>query len=97
MQRLVLRFLDHPLHITVSIGSPTVADTMAVPVLASAPAAEEVETEKVEVNQDYSDRRGYDPDFLEQVSVALPTLSTKAMQDDTAIVQSDAQGSRRFL
>jgi endonuclease G len=80
-----------PLHITVSIGSPTVADTMAVPVLASAPAAEEVETEKVEVNQDYSDRRGYDPDFLEQVSVALPTLSTKAMQDDTAIVQPDAR------
>jgi len=77
-----------PLHITVSVGSPTASP---VPVQSIAPAVAEMETEKVEVDPDYSNRRGYDPDFLEQVSVPLPKLSTQAMEDDTALVQPDAR------
>jgi endonuclease G len=44
--------------------------------------------EAVVVDQDYSDRPGYDPDFLETISVPLPALST-AMEKDTAVVASD--------
>ena len=46
------------------------------------------------VDQDYSDRPGYDPDFLESISVPLPALST-AMEKDTAVVASDAAQERQ--
>src|SRR5262249_8479463 len=42
------------------------------------------------VNQDYSDREGYQPDFLGDVTVPLPKLSAK-MKTDTAVVKADAR------
>jgi len=82
-----------PLRVTVSVGTPSrpgpivrsvgaVADQMA-------PAGVEAE-EKVVVNQDYSDRPGYDPNFLDSLKVPLPVISSD-MQKDTATVQPDAQ------
>jgi endonuclease G, mitochondrial len=76
-----------PLHVSVSLGQPVVTGQPAI-----APAAIgviDVEAEEaVVVDQDYSDRPGYDPDFLETISVPLPALST-AMEKDTAVVASD--------
>jgi endonuclease G len=53
---------------------------------AAPPQAEEA----IVVDPDYSNRPGYDPSFLETIDVALPRVS-KAMEQDTARVRSDAQ------
>ena len=46
--------------------------------------------EAIVVDPDYSNRPGYDPSFLELIGVPLPRVS-KAMEQDTARVRSDAQ------
>jgi endonuclease G len=56
---------------------------------ASAAAPPQAE-EALVVDPDYSNRPGYDPSFLETIDVALPRVS-KAMEQDTARVRSDAQ------
>ena len=56
---------------------------------ASAAAPPQAE-EAVVVDPDYSNRPGYDPSFLETIDVPLPRVS-KAMEQDTAQVRSDAQ------
>ena len=82
-----------PLRVIVSVGTPSrptpivrgvgaVADQMA----AAGVKAEEA----VVVNQDYSDRPGYDPNFLDTLKVPLPAISD-AMQQDTATVRPDAR------
>jgi len=53
---------------------------------ATLPQAEEA----VVVDPDYGNRQGYDPSFLESIEVPLPRVS-KAMEQDTARVKSDAQ------
>jgi endonuclease G len=53
---------------------------------AAPPQAEEA----IVIDQDYSNRPGYDPSFLEIIDVPLPRVS-KAMEQDTARVRSDAQ------
>jgi endonuclease G len=79
-----------PIHISVSIGGPQQAVAAIVPTPAEAIAAEEA----VVVDQDYSTRPGYDPEFLEGVTVPLPELSTKAMEADTAQVRPDARAHK---
>ena len=79
--------LTIPLQISVSLGQPVVAGQPAVPAAATGTVAVEAE-EAVVVDQDYSGRPGYDPDFLETISVPLPTVSA-AMEQDTAVVASD--------
>ena len=56
---------------------------------ASAAAPPQAE-EAIVVDPDYSNRPGYDPSFLETIEVPLPRVS-KAMEQDTARVRSDAQ------
>jgi hypothetical protein len=53
---------------------------------AAAPAEAEVQAgeEVVVINQDYSTRSGYDPEFLDGITVPLPKLTTKSMKSDTA-------------
>jgi endonuclease G len=46
--------------------------------------------EAVVIDPDYNNRPGYDPGFLETIDVPLPRVS-KAMEQDTARVRSDAQ------
>jgi endonuclease G len=53
---------------------------------AAPPQAEEA----IVIDPDYSNRPGYDPSFLEIIDVPLPRVS-KAMEQDTARVRSDAQ------
>jgi endonuclease G len=48
------------------------------------------EDEAVVVDPNYSNRPGYNPSFLETIDVPLPRVS-KAMEQDTARVRSDAQ------
>jgi endonuclease G len=93
-----------PLQITVAIGRPiepssppalalssaaVTLSSAAVTLSSAAPDAGH-EAEEVVVDQDYSDRKGYDPYFLESVNVPLPRLN-KTMEPDTARVQADAQ------
>jgi endonuclease G, mitochondrial len=81
-----------PLQVSVAIGRPSeplprAADTLVQQMLTQVVEAAE---EAVVVDQDYSDRPGYDPNFLENVAVPLPRVS-EAMQQDTAQVRADAR------
>jgi endonuclease G, mitochondrial len=82
-----------PLRVTVSVGTPTgpgpIVRSVGAVADQTAPAAVEAE-EGVVVNQDYSDRPGYDPNFLDSLKVPLPAISS-AMEQDTATVKPDAQ------
>jgi endonuclease G, mitochondrial len=82
-----------PLRVTVSVGTPSrpgpIVRSVGAVVDQTASAGVEAE-EKVVVNQDYSDRPGYDPNFLDSLKVPLPAISS-AMEQDTATVQRDAQ------
>src|SRR6516225_1255664 len=81
-----------PIHVTVSIGA---AQQVCAPPPAPAAAPTEVEVlaseEAVVINQDYSSRPGYDPAFLDGITVPLPKLTTKSIKSDTAEVRADAQ------
>jgi endonuclease G len=74
-----------PLQITVSVGQPVSAGVRS-DAGEGAISAEEA----VVVDQDYSNREGYDPDFLGDISVALPTLTGK-LKDITSKVSPDAR------
>ena len=82
-----------PLHVSIAIGNPAGPSlSLAAEPRQSAPApiAKAAEAEEaVVVNQDYSDRPGYEPRFLEGVEVPLPAIS-EAMKGDTAEVSADA-------
>jgi endonuclease G, mitochondrial len=80
-----------PLQVSVAIGNPAGPSlSVAAEPRQTAPiSAVEGAEEAVVVNQDYSDRPGYDPRFLEGVEVPLPAIS-EAMKGDTAEVSADA-------
>jgi endonuclease G len=82
-----------PLRVTVSVGTPSrPAGTGRLAADAGFPhaAAQGEAEETVVINQDYSDRPGYDSHFLESVKVPLPGISG-AMEQDTATVRPDAR------
>ena len=82
-----------PLRVIVSVGTPSRPTPIVrgVGAVADQMAAAGVEAEEaVVVNQDYSDRPGYDPNFLDTLKVPLPAISD-AMQQDTATVRPDAR------
>ena len=74
-----------PLHITISVGQAV--NTVSTGIAVLAPTAE---LEKVVVDQDYSDRPGYNPLFLEDITVPLPRISSE-MEKITANVHPDAR------
>ena len=76
-----------PIHVTISIG----AAQQTIQSVAPAPIEAETAEEGVIVDQDYSTRPGYDPHFLEDVTVPLPKLTTESMNQDTAQVRTDAR------
>jgi endonuclease G, mitochondrial len=81
-----------PVHVNVTLGDPS-GPILSTPTqgLAPLPVAEpEAAEEGVVVDQDYSDRPGFNPHFLEEVDVALPSLTTDPMKQDTARVRPDA-------
>ena len=73
-----------PLTVSVTVGNPVPG--------AQAKATESVESieEAVVVDQDYSTRPGYDPNFLDGLAVPLPKISA-AMKKDTAVVHEEDQ------
>jgi endonuclease G len=81
-----------PLQVSVSIGNAAgpLLHAAAKPQEAASGTETEGGEEAVVVNQDYSDREGYDAQFLDGVAVPLPKLSD-AMQGDTAEVRPDAR------
>jgi endonuclease G, mitochondrial len=88
-----------PLRITVAIGQPSeVADRGSTPggFAAGIMLPNAAEEEGVVVDQNYAERPGYDPMFLEDVEVPLPRISQK-MEEDTAVVnEAFRKGSDRF-
>jgi endonuclease G, mitochondrial len=74
------------LRVTVSLGAPTIVSGV------SPGSKEEVREfeESVVVDQDYSDREGYQPDFLGEITVPLPALTQK-MATDTAVVSEKSR------
>lgn len=73
-----------PLTIRVSVGNPVPA--------AQGKAAESLEPveEAVVIDQDYSTRPGYDPNFLDGLRVPLPKI-TATMKKDTAVLRDEDQ------
>lgn len=81
-----------PVQISISVGCPTAATHQLAPLSGPQPPIEaEVDTENVVVDQDYSTRPGYDPHFLEDISVPLPLITSDQMKSDTSEVQLDAR------
>lgn len=79
-----------PIQVSISVGAPVESKPPALAPAILLPSTTDEAEEGVAVDQDYSTRPGYDPDFLEGISVPLPGLS-KAMQQDTAQVQPDSR------
>jgi endonuclease G len=77
-----------PLRVSVAIGRPSTASATAVDQILDWENG--VAEEAIVIDPDYSNRPGYDPSFLETIDVPLPRVS-KAMEQDTARVRSDAQ------
>jgi endonuclease G, mitochondrial len=78
-----------PLYISVLIGQPAQIAPSA-PAPSPQPQVLEPEAEAVVVDQDYSTRDGYNPAFLEDITVPLPRIS-KTMEQDTAQVRADSR------
>jgi endonuclease G len=79
-----------PLRVSVAIGRPSTAQpagTTADQILDWENGGAE---EAIAIDPDYSNRLGFNPSFLETIEVPLPRVS-KAMEQDTARVRSDAQ------
>jgi endonuclease G, mitochondrial len=76
-----------PIHVTISIGGAEQTVQRAAP----APVEAETPEEGVVVDQDYSTRPGYDPQFLDGVTVPLPKLTAESMEQDTAQVRADSR------
>lgn len=80
-----------PLHISVAVGQPSSPAVTVAGLIPQVPAAGATEVEEaVVIDQDYSDRTGYDPKFLDDIEVSLPTLADD-MKNDTAQVDPDAR------
>ncbi len=81
-----------PLQISIKVGAPSGPDGPLASVRADAPAPSVAgfPEEAVVVDQDYSDRPGYDPKFLDGLDVPLPAIS-EFMETDTAQVRPDAR------
>jgi endonuclease G, mitochondrial len=80
-----------PLRVSVAIGRPSTV--FQQPGTAGDQILDwdsSVAEEAIVIDPDYSNRPGFDPSFLESVDVPLPRVS-KAMEQDTARVRSDAQ------
>lgn len=79
-----------PLQVSIAIGRPIGPASPPMPAQPTLPTtSSHSEEEAVVVDQDYSDRPGYDPSFLEDIAVPLPVLS-QPMQTDTARVTAEA-------
>jgi len=81
-----------PLRISVAIGPPSAPSVLSQGLRAKAQVTSEIEVaeEAVVVDQDYSDRLGFDPNFLESFEVPLPVISAD-MKPDTAQVKAEAR------
>jgi len=77
-----------PINLSISVGQPAMLSPL---VDAKSQPLSDTETETVVVDQDYSTRPGYDPHFLEDITVPLPLLTTDEMKKNTAEVQQNAR------
>jgi endonuclease G, mitochondrial len=65
--------LTVPIQISLSLGQPTSVSLGAAPAVGAGGSISP--EEGVVIDQDYSDREGYEPDFVDGLHVPLPTLS----------------------
>ena len=76
-----------PIHVRISVGEPLQSSREAQ-ISGEAETRFDTSVEGVVVDQDYRDRPGYDPDFLQSVPVPLPGLKAE-MLPDTAEVSNE--------
>jgi endonuclease G, mitochondrial len=81
-----------PLRVSVAIGRPSTVFQQPAGIAGDQILDwdNSVAEEAIVIDPDYSNRPGFDPSFLESVDIPLPRVS-KAMEQDTARVRSDAQ------
>jgi endonuclease G len=77
-----------PIHISVSLRELTSGLTPLVSAASTSVGSALAAEEGVVIDQDYSNRNGYDPDFLDGLHVPLPRL-TSAMQKLTVLVPQE--------
>lgn len=78
-----------PIRVSISMGEPLQGShAPTTQISAEAESRFDASVEGVVVDQDYSDRPGYDPDFLQSLSVPLPGLKAE-MLPDTAQVSKE--------
>jgi endonuclease G len=82
-----------PLEVTVRVGGAGVAVGVAAPQAPREPA--ETAAERIQIDRKYSNRSGYDPDFLQGNSVALPKL-TQGQKAKAGRRKQVAQGEDPF-
>jgi endonuclease G len=83
-----------PLEVTLSLGGAPAA-VPAAPATPEAPVP--VADESIKIDKDYSDRRGYDPDFLGAGEASVPLAKLSAALEANAAVNSKATGEPRFV
>ena len=78
-----------PIHVSISVGEPLQrSHAPEAQISGEAENRYDASVEAVVVDQDYSDRPGYDPDFLQRVSFPLPGLKSE-MLPDAAVVADE--------
>ena len=92
-----------PLRVSIQLGGLAAAATAAASAVASAPpvalraAAVDAEPERALVlDEDYADRSGCNPDFLDGERIPLPKLSTEGARADVAVNREPAPGRSRL-
>ncbi|WP_375786924.1 DNA/RNA non-specific endonuclease [Bradyrhizobium sp. Pha-3] len=84
-----------PLEITVRIGAPNGGTPVRAP--APSPKALTRGAEKIAVDQDYSNRDGYDPNFVHGVSFPLPEPSAKLARQVAPLRAGEANAEQGEL
>ncbi|YCM44598.1 DNA/RNA non-specific endonuclease [Verrucomicrobiaceae bacterium 227] len=89
--------LTIPLEITVKVDHSRIVNVVANEVPAALPVSDAEEDEAVVVNQDYSDRKGYNPNFLGIGPRRIPLPELSATLQKRAALNQQANGRDPFV
>ena len=85
-----------PIHVSIRLGNAVAAGaTSSTATTRRDTSEDEFGDEAVVIDRKYSNRKGYDPDFLDEHEVPLPKL-TSAMKAKTAKLKNPPDGAAKF-
>jgi endonuclease G len=84
-----------PIHVSIRLGTAAPGAGASTASADREPVSDEFGDEAVVIDRKYSNRKGYDPDFLDEHEVPLPKLSS-AMKAKTAKLKNPADGADPF-